>query len=73
MFELRANTRLIKVARGITSVRGFIQHLSTASSVARPVGDLLLGMHANDEGELKIPLFAGQGGDWAKFRPSRRA
>jgi hypothetical protein len=67
MFELRANTRLIKVARGITSVRGFIQHLSTASSVARPVGDLLLGMHANDEGELKIPLFAGQGGDWAKF------
>ena len=67
MFELRANTRLIKVARGIAGLRGFIQHLSTASSVARPVGDLLLGMHANDEGELKIPLFAGQGGDWAKF------
>ncbi len=64
MFTLRANTKLI--AGSVTSVRGFIQHLSGTSAITKPVGDLLLGTHANDEGQLSIPMFPGQS-DWTKF------
>jgi hypothetical protein len=66
LFSLRPNTTLIAKS-GVTSVRKFVQHLNTTSSVTKPIGDLVLGMHANDEGQLKIPMFPGQAGDWAKF------
>ena len=73
MFELRPNTRLVKVKRGLASVHDLIQHLGTSSSVTRPIDNILLGMHANDEGQLKIPLFAGQGDAWAKFEDLERS
>ena len=66
MFALRANTTLI--AKGAaTSVRKFVQHRKTTSSVTKPVGDLPLGMHANHEAELPILMFPGQACDRAKF------
>ena len=65
MFARMANTTLID-KRGLTTVRQFIKHLSDTTSITKPVGDLLLGMHANDEGQLSIPMFPGQR-DWTKF------
>ena len=65
MFSLRANTTLIAKST-VTSVRGFIQHLNGTGTITKPVGDLLLGTHANDEGQLSIPMFPGQS-DWTKF------
>lgn len=65
MFERRANTRLIN-ARGVNTVRQFITHLETNNGITKPVGDLLLGGHANNEGEFKLPMFPGHGG-WTNY------
>jgi hypothetical protein len=70
MFTLRANTKLI--AGSVTSVRGFIQHLNGTNAITKPVGDLLLGTHANDEGQLSIPMFPGQS-EWTKFETLEKA
>lgn len=59
MFSRRANTTLIN-ARGVDTVRQLINHLN--SSTSKPIGDILLGAHANDEGQLFLPAFPGQRG-----------
>ena len=65
MFAREANTTLIDKS-GYTSVRQFIQHLNTTAAITKPIGDLLIGTHANEEGQLSIPMFPGQR-DWTKF------
>jgi hypothetical protein len=57
----RPNTSLV-FAPKIATVRDFIQHLETSSSVTLPVGDILIGSHANSEGKLFIPMFREPGG-----------
>ena len=61
MFTRRATTTLV-AARGVTAVAPLISHLDATPSVAKPIGDLLFGAHANDEGELFMPSFPGQNG-----------
>jgi len=64
MFDRMANTTAI--AGGITSVRQFIAHLDKTAAIKKPIGDLLIGTHANDEGQMSIPMFPGQAG-WTLF------
>lgn len=61
MFARRATTTLI-AARGVTAVRPLITHLDTTASISKPIGDLLLGAHANDEGQLFMSVLPGQSG-----------
>ena len=61
MFGRRATTTLINV-RGMTTIRQFITHLDTTTSITKPIDDALLGAHANDEGELFLSAFPGQRG-----------
>jgi hypothetical protein len=67
MFQRRENTKLIDRPGGpkstpIASVRGFIQHLTKTGSIAKPIGNALIGSHADDEGHLFIPMFPKQKG-----------
>ena len=67
MFARRANTTLIH-GHPFNTLRELISHLQTADNVSRPIGDLLIGAHANDEGQLRIPMFPGQqSDDWTLF------
>jgi hypothetical protein len=68
MFERRASTTLIneKKAPGVSTVRQFITHLETNNGITKPVGDLLLGAHANNEGEFQLPMFPKQVG-WTNY------
>src|SRR5262245_55964569 len=61
MFARRASTTPI-TARGVTVVRQLITHLDTTTSITKPIGDVLIGTHANDEGQLFISMFSGQSG-----------
>jgi len=61
MFERRASTTLIN-AKGVNTVRQFITHLDGNTKITKPVGDLLIGAHANNEGQFFIPMFPGQKG-----------
>lgn len=61
MFARRASTTLIN-ARGINTVRQFITHLDGSNKVTKPIDDLLIGAHANNEGQFFIPMFPGQRG-----------
>jgi len=67
LFQNRENTKLIdrpggkKKSTAIATVRGFVQHLASNTSIAKPIGSALIGSHANDEGQLFIPMFAKQG------------
>jgi hypothetical protein len=61
MFQRRASTTLIN-AKGVNTVRQFITHLDGNSKITKPVDDLLIGAHANNEGQLFIPMFPGQKG-----------
>jgi hypothetical protein len=61
MFSRRATTTLVAVRR-VSAVRPLITHLDTTTTVGKPIGDLLLGAHANDEGQLFMPAFPGQNG-----------
>ena len=64
MFERRASTTLIhaKNAPGVNTVQQFITHLNSNSKITKPVDDLLIGAHANNEGQFFIPMFPGQNG-----------
>lgn len=61
LFSRRTNTTLIN-ARGVNTVRQLIHHLDNSNGIARPIGDTLLGAHANDAGQLFLPAFPGQRG-----------
>lgn len=61
MFARRTNTTLV-TARRVVTMRGFASHLATSASVARPIGDALLGAHGNSSGLIFTPMFAGQHG-----------
>ena len=61
MFTNRANTTLV-FNRQMTAVRQFITHLDTSGGVAKPIGDMLIGAHANGEGWIFIPMISGQNG-----------
>jgi hypothetical protein len=61
LFERRATTSLIN-GGGVDTVRQFITHLDKTTAITKPVGDLLIGAHANNEGQFFIPMFPGQVG-----------
>lgn len=67
LFQNRENTKLVdkpggkKKSTPIATVRGFVQHLASNSAIAKPIGNALIGTHANDEGQLFIPMFPKQG------------
>ena len=61
MFGRRPATTLIDV-RGMTTIRQFIAHLNTTTTITKPIDDAVLGAHANDEGQLFLPSFPGQRG-----------
>jgi hypothetical protein len=44
------------------TLRGFIQHLATATDVTLPIGNILLGSHANSEGHMQLLMFPKQKG-----------
>ena len=62
MIIRRRDTSLISHTKIRRSVRDFINHLDSSSSVAKPVGDLLIGGHANAQGFLFIPMYRNQRG-----------
>ncbi len=62
LFQRRGNTTLIHLRR-LSSVRQFIHHLDTTGSVTQPIGDPLIGAHANSEGHVFIPMYPGQRGN----------
>jgi hypothetical protein len=67
MFRNRQNTGLVdrpggkKKSTPISTVRGFVQHLASNKSIVKPIGNALIGTHADDEGHLFIPMFPKQG------------
>jgi hypothetical protein len=61
LFQRRPTTTLIDV-RGVNTVRQFITHLEKTNAITKPVGDLIIGAHANNEGQFFIPMFPGQKG-----------
>ncbi|WP_417361710.1 hypothetical protein [Galbibacter sp.] len=61
MFNRMDNTTLIN-RHSVTTVRQFIQHLSSNGSVTRPIEDALNGAHANAQGFLFISMYPGQQG-----------
>lgn len=71
MFRRRPITTLITRRRRRSTVRQFIQHVSTHHSIPRPIDDLLVGAHANDQGSMFIPMFPGQRGP-TKFETLER-
>lgn len=62
MFQRRPQSTLIAQRNNRSTVRQFINHVSTSAAIPRPIDDLLIGTHANDEGFLFIPMFPGQNG-----------
>ena len=56
MLQRQANTTLIDQP-AVSSVRQFIGHLDKTSTIAKPVDDLLIGAHANHEGQFLIPMW----------------
>ena len=65
LFRRRADTSLVHRG-GLATVRDFIGHLGVSPAVVRPIGNVLLGAHANSEGWLFIPMFRDQDG-WTNF------
>jgi hypothetical protein len=62
MLARRTQTTTIAAQRRRTTVQQFINHLNTTASITKPIGNLLLGAHANSEGEIFITMFTGQRG-----------
>jgi hypothetical protein len=61
MYSNRANTTLINEKSGLATLREFIQHLDSSSTVTKPIGDILLASHANSQGFLTTAaMFPGQ-------------
>ena len=61
MFPLRATTTLVNV-KGVNAIRPLINHLDKTAAIVKPIGDILLGAHATEEGQLFMPVVAGQQG-----------
>ena len=61
MFARRGSTTVI-APPGASTIRQFVTRLDTSTAIAKPVNDLLVGSHANDEGHLLIAAFPGQQG-----------
>jgi hypothetical protein len=61
MFARQANTTLIDGA-AVATVQQLISHVDKNPKITKPIGDFLLGMHSNDEGQLFILMFPGQNG-----------
>lgn len=57
----RANTTLVN-ARNMATLQAFIKHLETNAGVTRPIDNMLLGAHANSEGQIFTPMFPNQRG-----------
>ena len=72
MFTNRPATKLVH-RRGLATIAEFIDHLGTAPTVNRPIGDLIVGTHAGSKGFLSIPLSRGQRGrsDFEAFEDAR--
>ncbi len=64
LFGRRADTTVI-TRRGRTVFRhlkAFVDHVENEPTIAFPIGNVLLGAHANSEGQLFMPMFGGQAG-----------
>jgi hypothetical protein len=61
LFERRATTTLIN-GGGVDTIRQFIAHLDKTTAITKPIGDLVIGAHANNEGQFFITSFPGQRG-----------
>ncbi|MBI5916030.1 MAG: hypothetical protein HY842_11670 [Bacteroidetes bacterium] len=55
MFQQRPNTSLIS-SGAIRNIDQYFSHLDTAVGVTRPVGDIFIACHANNEGWMQIQL-----------------
>lgn len=62
MLARRPDTTLIVQKKTLATVRQFIEHVSDSGDITRPIGDLLIGAHANAQGYLFISMFPGQQG-----------
>lgn len=62
LFTRRTNTTLIH-QQSIAHVADFLGHLLNTPADTKPVGNLLIGSHGNDQGWLQIGLDATLGGD----------
>ena len=60
MFSRRPTTTLVSF-RSLVTLRGFIAHLVALPSGSKPIGDILLGGHANSSGEMFIKMWPLQG------------
>lgn len=61
LFGRRANTTVV-FRRRLRTMRGFVNHIDTEPSITFPIDDVLVGAHANSEGQLFMPMFPGQRG-----------
>jgi len=61
MFSRRPTTTLVSF-RSLVTLRGFIAHLVALPSGSKPIGDILLGGHANSSGEMFIKMWPLQRG-----------
>lgn len=61
LFGRRANTTVV-FRRRLRTLHAFVNHIETEPSITFPIGDVLLGAHANSEGQLFMPMFPGQRG-----------
>ncbi len=55
LFQRRATLTLVHKKK-LRHVAAFINHLNTTATIPKPVGDLWLGSHGNEEGWLQIDL-----------------
>lgn len=62
-FARRGNTTDIAPNATRNTIREFIKHLDSTASVTKPIGDMLLGTHANSQGYLEALVYDRQIGD----------
>lgn len=60
LFKRRTPATTLVHRRNLSTVHGFIDHLASSSSITLPIGNILLGSHANSQGLLKLKLFPNQ-------------
>lgn len=64
LFSRRANTTVV-TRRGrvvFRHLKAFVDNLDADPAITFPIGDVLLGAHANSEGQLFMPMFGRQRG-----------
>lgn len=62
LFQRRTPPTTLVANRNMAALHEFVAYLSTSSAVTRPIGNILLGTHANSEGRLFMPMYRNQAG-----------